>query len=120
MCVRAGVRVQTISVRGIAGIGDVVLRHQPNLVVVAGSHVLNDSVARWAYAIRNTIGRIPFAIYRRRVPHGARLALLPSAASEAARRVLELLAAHDSRRGAQAYSAPHPGAPAEIARAASL
>ena len=120
MCVRASVRVQTLSVRGVAGIGDAVLRHEPDLVVVAGSHVPDDSIARWAYAIRNTIGRFPLAIYRRGVPHGDRFAMLPRAASDATRRVLELLASHESRRAARATPELHPAAPAAMARAASF
>ena len=51
-CVRAGIDVLSLSARGVAGIGDAVAVHRPNLVVVAGSHLDDDAVARWAYAIR--------------------------------------------------------------------
>jgi len=51
-CVRAGIKVLSLSARGIAGISDAVTVHRPNMVVVAGTHLDDDMVARWAYAIR--------------------------------------------------------------------
>jgi hypothetical protein len=71
--------------------------HRPNLVVVAGSHLDDDTVARWAYAIRLAAGAMPVAVYRRggqRVrmrTTGTRI--LPSGAREAQRRVLDLVEA---------------------------
>ena len=64
-CARAGIDVLSLSARGVAGIGDVVAVHRPDLVVVAGSHLADDAVARWAYAIRLAAGAMPVAIYRR-------------------------------------------------------
>src|ERR1700741_1173341 len=64
-CVRAGIKVLSLSARGVAGIGDAANVHKPNLVVVAGGHLDDDSVARWAYAIRLAVGAMPLAIYRR-------------------------------------------------------
>src|ERR1700742_4577274 len=64
--VRAGVRVLSLSARGVAGIGDPASVYRPNLVVVAGGHLDDDTVARWAYAIRLAVGAMPLAIYRRR------------------------------------------------------
>ena len=64
-CARAGINVLSLSARGVAGIGDAVAIHRPNLVVVAGSHLDDDTVARWAYAIRLAAGPMPVAIYRR-------------------------------------------------------
>ena len=64
-CARAGIDVLSLSARGVAGIGDVVAVHRPDLVVVAGSHLADDDVARWAYAIRLAAGAMPVAIYRR-------------------------------------------------------
>src|SRR5579872_6366782 len=63
--VRAGVKVLSLSARGVAGIGDAATVHRPNLVVVAGGHLDDDTVARWAYAIRLAVGAMPLAIYRR-------------------------------------------------------
>lgn len=62
---RAGIDVLSLSARGVAGIGDVVAVHRPSLVVVAGSHLDDDAVARWAYAIRVAGGSLPLAVYRR-------------------------------------------------------
>ncbi|HEY2259029.1 MAG TPA: MerR family DNA-binding transcriptional regulator [Solirubrobacteraceae bacterium] len=94
-CVRAGVNVLSLSARGVAGIGDAVSIHRPNLVVVAGSHLGDDTVARWAYAIRLAAGPMPVAVYRRGGPRvrirstGTRI--LPSGAREAQRRILDLV-----------------------------
>ena len=56
-CARGGVNVLSLSARGVTGIGDAVSIHRPNLVVVAGSHLDDDTIARWAYAIRLAAGR---------------------------------------------------------------
>src|SRR5205807_2511664 len=61
----AGIDVLSLSARGVGGIGDAVAVHRPNLVVVAGSHLDDDAVARWAYAIRLAGGAVPVAVYRR-------------------------------------------------------
>jgi MerR family transcriptional regulator, light-induced transcriptional regulator len=95
MCLRGGVRVVTLSVRGIAGIADVLSCHQPDFVVVAGSSVGNDTVSRWAYAIRQAMGTLPLAVYRRGAPQTSRVTILPRGALEASRRVLELANAQE-------------------------
>src|SRR5436190_1857780 len=64
-CVRAGIKVLSLSARGVAGIGDAAAVHRPNLVMVAGGHLDDDTVARWAYAIRLAVGPMPLVIYRR-------------------------------------------------------
>ncbi len=96
-CVRAGIRVLSLSARGVAGIGDAVAVHQPNLVVLAGGYLPDDAVARWAYAIRLSGGALPVAIFRR----GAQrvrmrttgTSVLPASAADAQRRVLDLVEA---------------------------
>jgi hypothetical protein len=93
--VRAGANVLSLSVRGVAGIGDAVAVHRPNLVVIAGGHVGDDAVARWAYAVRLAAGAMPVAVYRRG-PQRVRMrttgtSVLPGGASEAQRRLLELV-----------------------------
>ncbi|MDQ6805732.1 MAG: MerR family DNA-binding transcriptional regulator [Actinomycetota bacterium] len=93
--VRAGANVLSLSVRGVAGIGDAVAVHRPNLVVIAGGHVDDDAVARWAYAVRLAAGAMPIAVYRRG-PQRVRMrttgtSVLPGGASEAQRRLLELV-----------------------------
>jgi MerR family transcriptional regulator, light-induced transcriptional regulator len=103
--VRAGVKVLSLSARGINGIGDAVSVHRPNLVVVAGRHVDDDTVARWAYAIRLALGTLPLAVYRRGSQRG-RSTMLPSSPGEAQRRLLEQIEAEQMGR-------PVPLAPAE-------
>jgi DNA-binding transcriptional MerR regulator len=94
-CVRAGIKVLSLSARGVAGIGDAATVHGPNLVVVAGGHLDDDTVARWAYAIRLALGAMPLAIYRRgserpRV-RATGTTVLPAGAGEAQRTLLDLL-----------------------------
>ncbi len=93
-CSRSGIDVLSLSARGVAGIADAVAVHHPNLVVVAGSHLDDDAVARWAYAIRLAGGAVPVAVYRRgseRVRfRAAGTRNLPAGAGAAARRILEL------------------------------
>jgi DNA-binding transcriptional MerR regulator len=116
-CARSGVNILSLSARGVAGIGDAVAIHRPNLVVVAGSHLDDDTVARWAYAIRLAAGPMPVAIYRRGGPRlrmrttGTRI--LPSGAREAQRRILDLV---EDPRGA----IPLPGRAGGAPRSASL
>jgi hypothetical protein len=96
LAVRAGVNVLSLSARGVSGIGDAVGVHRPNVVVVAGNHLDDDTVARWAYAIRLAVGATPVALYRRgpqRAPRGRTTAtnVLPPGAGEAQRRLLDLV-----------------------------
>jgi hypothetical protein len=69
--------------------------HQPNLVVLAGGYLSDDTVARWAYAVRLAAGAMPVAVYRRgdqRVRmRTTGTSVLPAGASEAQRRLLELV-----------------------------
>jgi DNA-binding transcriptional MerR regulator len=95
LCVRSGIKVLSLSARGVAGIGDAVAVHRPNVVVVAGSHLDDDTLARWAYAIRLAIGPTPVALYRRG-PQRARVRttatnVLPPGAGDAQRRLLDLV-----------------------------
>jgi MerR family transcriptional regulator, light-induced transcriptional regulator len=46
-CVRSGVNVLSLSARGVAGIGDPIAVHRPNLVVLAGGHLEDDAVGLW-------------------------------------------------------------------------
>ena len=125
-CVRAGVKVLSLSARGVAGIGDAVAVHRPNLVVLAGGHLADDTVARWAYAVRLAAGAMPVAVYRRgdqRVrmrTTGA--SVLPPKAGDAQRRLLELV---ESQHGVTpvpttASARRDPDEPTGGARSASL
>jgi len=71
-------------------------------VVIAGGHVGDDAVARWAYAVRLAAGAMPVAVYRRG-PQRVRMratgtSVLPSGASEAQRSLLELVEADQGGR----------------------
>ena len=92
-CVRVGASVLSLSVRGVTGIGDAIAVHRPNLVVIAGDHLGDDAVARWAYSVRLAAGALPVAVYRR--PRRVRIrtaatSVLPGRASEAQQRLLAL------------------------------
>lgn len=124
-CVRAGVKVLSLSARGVAGIGDAVAVHRPNLVVLAGGYLDDDTVARWAYAVRLSVGALPVAVYRRgdqrvRVrTTGANV--LPPGAVEAHRRVLELIEGDQGASTVHVSPVPrHPGALPGESRTASM
>jgi MerR family transcriptional regulator, light-induced transcriptional regulator len=93
-CVRAGINVLSLSARGVVGIGDALAIHRPNAVVIAGGHLPDDTVARWAYAVRLASGAMPVAVYRRGQQQ-ARMRTtgtnqLPAGAGAAQKRLLEL------------------------------
>jgi DNA-binding transcriptional MerR regulator len=103
-CVRAGISMLSLSARGVSGIGDAITVHQPNLIVIAGGYLEDDTVARWAYAARLAAGALPVAVYRR----GAQrvrmrttgTSVLPSGAGDAQRQLLELVDADEAERRA--------------------
>jgi len=107
-CVRAGVNVLSLSARGVSGIGDALAIHRPNLVVLAGGHLGDDAVARWAYAVRLAAGAMPVVVYRRgeqRVRmRSTGTSALPSNPSQAQRRLLELI---EAGQAGQAITASH-------------
>jgi DNA-binding transcriptional MerR regulator len=101
--VRAGIKVLSLSARGVAGIGDAVAIYRPQLVVVAGGHLPDDTVARWAYSIRLAAGAMPVATYRRGGGQRVRIrttgtTVLPGGASAALRRIRELMEYEQSGR----------------------
>jgi len=113
-CVRAGVDVLGLSARGVTGIGDAIVVHRPRLAVLAGGHLSQDTVARWAYGVRVAVGSLPMALYRRRAD-ATRIGLsasevLPANAGEASDRLLEVMDAsgtNGARR--QSHDAPAVG-----------
>jgi DNA-binding transcriptional MerR regulator len=123
-CVRAGIRVLSLSARGVAGIGDAVAVHRPNLVVLAGGYLADDTVARWAYAVRLAAGAMPVAVYRRgdqRVRmRTTGTSVLPSGAGEAQRRLLELIEAEQGNKAVPVEPAARQRAAEADARTASL
>jgi DNA-binding transcriptional MerR regulator len=123
--VRAGIRVLSLSARGVSGISDALAVHRPNLVVIAGGHLEDDTVARWAYAVRLAAGAMPVAVFRRgdqRVrmrTTGA--SVLPSGSAEAQRRILELVEAeHGATPVPMSPASAQSDEPNESQRRASL
>lgn len=64
-CGRAGARVMSVPVASVSGLVDVVASLSPDAVVIAGGHVADDDVARWAYRVRAASGQLPTALFRR-------------------------------------------------------
>ena len=94
-CVRAGIRVLSLSARGVSGLAEVLAAHPPDLIVLAGRHLDDDAMARWAYQVRAATGALPTVLYRRgeerqRLKVSGTLAL-PDGAGNAHRRIIELL-----------------------------
>jgi len=112
------------SARGVAGIGDAVAVHGPNLVVIAGGYLDDDTVARWAYAVRLAAGALPVAVYRRgdqRVRmRTTGTSVLPSGAGEAQRRMLELVEADQAEKRAATAEGTRASSAQLTARTASL
>ncbi|MDQ6745666.1 MAG: MerR family DNA-binding transcriptional regulator [Actinomycetota bacterium] len=110
-CLRAGVKVLSLSARGVVGVGEAAGLHHPDVIVLAGSHLDDDAIARWAYGVRLSVGALPLAVYRRahqREPMRTTGAtVLPVCAHAAQYRLLELI---DARHLA------HPEAPLRPAR----
>jgi hypothetical protein len=81
--------------------------------VVAGGHLDDDLVARWAYAIRQSAGPVPIAVYRRGGERGrmrqANNAVLPNNPLDAQRKLLAVLSPEVATRpaaGARRMSPP--------------
>jgi DNA-binding transcriptional MerR regulator len=62
---RAGARVLTLPVSGVAGLGEALNAFGPDLVVVAGSADSDENVARWAYQARVSAGSLPITLFHR-------------------------------------------------------
>jgi len=98
-CVRSGVKVLRLPARALTGIGDAASLHCPNLVVLAGGQLNDDTVARWASLIARSVGPLPVVLYR---PPSIRVVrtVLPRAPGEAQVGLLELADATVPRSGA--------------------
>jgi hypothetical protein len=93
--VRAGIHMVSLSVRGVAGLGDVLRARCPDVIVIAGRHVADETVAAWAQSARVAAGPIPIALYRRtdqltRMPATGRT-VLPARASDAHHHLIGLV-----------------------------
>jgi MerR family transcriptional regulator, light-induced transcriptional regulator len=79
-CARKGMGVLTLPVCTYHRLAEATAAFHPDLVIIAGSKASDDEVARWAYAVRAAVGRIPFLLYLRGldpVIAGARARILP-------------------------------------------
>jgi MerR family transcriptional regulator, light-induced transcriptional regulator len=114
-CGRAGARVMALPVGCVAGLGDVVASLAPDAVVIAGSHVCDDHVARWAYRVRAASGQLPTALFRR-TPHAANVRgaagarVLPDTPFGAQRQLLALVDDRREERGGAAARPLHDAA----------
>ena len=96
---RAGAPVTTVPVTALDGLPDVLRQLPPGVVLIAGGHHDDDTVARWVYAVHRVVGRPPLARYRRHShapPHGGDAALLADVPLDASRQVLAMAAARRS------------------------
>jgi hypothetical protein len=96
-CVRAGANLLSLSVRGGAGISDVLALHCPDMVVLAGGRPADRIGTEWMNCVRRAASSTPIVTYRR---EGLRERLrspdpsvLPSLASDAHHRLVELIQA---------------------------
>ncbi len=108
-CMRAGVKIMSLSARGIAGIRDAFDVHCPDLVVLAGRHLGDETVARWTHSVRFAVGPMPIALYRRGdhltdMPTTGTI-VLPSRATDAHSRLLELVREEHARAAIPASAA---------------
>jgi hypothetical protein len=63
--------------------------HRPDVIVLAGRQLDDDTIARWANLLRRSIGPLPLAIYRPPMNPGWGT-LLPPAPAEAQLRLVEV------------------------------
>jgi hypothetical protein len=109
--IRAGIHVMSLSVRGLAGLGDAIQAWRPNLIVIGGGQRSDETVAAWAQSVRAAAGPTPIAFYRRaeqlsRMPTTG-TALLPNRASDAHHRLIELAQTTRAAATASAFPAVH-------------
>jgi hypothetical protein len=89
-CLRAGANVLILPSQAMSGIGDAAAVHRPDLVVLAGTHMDEATIARWTYAVERSIGPRPVLLYRHATTRTQNL-VLPPAPGDAQRRLLELI-----------------------------
>ena len=122
-CVRAGAYVLSLPVRGVHGLRDAVGAARPDGVVLAGSHVPDDEVARWAYAVRSSADAVPIALYRRGADLLTARARKTVLSPSPARAQMQLLHIAEAYRGAgsdtRRWSDGPAGAPLRTAPAVS-
>jgi hypothetical protein len=97
--------------------GEALAHREPSIVVIAGNHLPDDDVARWAYNVRLAAGPLPIALFRRgHQPPRVRTTgaqVLPQAALAAQLRLFEMV---DESRAAPAVPETAPVALPEVLR----
>ena len=120
-CVRAGAYVLSLPVRGVHGLREALRAVRPDGVVVAGSLVPDDEVARWAYGVRSCAEAVPIAVYRRGVDlltARARKTVLSPSPARAQMQLLHIAEAYRGEgSGARRWSDGPGGAPLQPAPA---
>jgi MerR family transcriptional regulator, light-induced transcriptional regulator len=114
MCMRSGIKVLSLSTRGVAGVGQLATEQHPDAVVLAGGSFGDDDVARWAYAVKLGAGSPPVFVYRRGNQRASRPVganALPVDSVAASRRLLELVdrASSEKIRRASSHDEPERG-----------
>jgi MerR family transcriptional regulator, light-induced transcriptional regulator len=93
-CVRAGATVLSLSVRGGAGIGDVIAVHCPDLVVLAGGRPTDSAGTDWTNCVRRAAFSMPIVTYRhqelRERLRRSDPSMLPPRATDAQHRLMAL------------------------------
>lgn len=62
---RAGARLLTLPVSGVAGLGEALAAFRPDIVVVAGATASDEFVSQWAYRVRMSAGTLPVTLFHR-------------------------------------------------------
>jgi hypothetical protein len=92
-CTRGGAAVLTLPVGAMGRLSEPVGALDPAAIVIAGDHACDDAVARWAYALRQAAGDVPFLLYHRGSKarcYGSGSRILPTSPLEAGTVVLNL------------------------------
>jgi MerR family transcriptional regulator, light-induced transcriptional regulator len=93
-CARRGHQARTSRVRAVGRLSELVGALAPAAVVIAGGDAHHDEVARWAYAVRQEAGDVPFLLFHRGFDtglNGSRTRTLPRSPVEAAASISVLL-----------------------------
>jgi DNA-binding transcriptional MerR regulator len=94
---RTGIRVASIPVGNHTGVSDLLGALRPGAVVIAGRHASDDTVARFAYAVRSAGGALPLGLFQRgdvELSRTSTILRLPDSASEATAQALAMLDGH--------------------------
>ena len=98
-CAQHGAEVLTVPAEASTGLSDAITSVCPHSLVLAGSDGDRDTVARWLYAVRCSVGPRPIGAYRRPAPRSRDVIgfRLSDRASQAQREVFQI-----ARPGTQA------------------